>query len=441
MTSTDVDRPLPEVGDLAEAPIFDAVDERKLALIQGTVAKNATREEVGAFLQLAAKYELDPFAHEIWCAKGKGKDGGTGRLLIMVGRDGLRKIAQRNGIHVDGDVVHQHDRFDVVRSSDGNRTVEHAWGRPEDRGPIIGAWAECREGGPLGKPLGFFYAAISEYKPTSEGMLKYSPWGTQESVMILAAAERQALRQATPLSGLLVEGEGEINNERALGEGAAPESRATLLDAIIDNIPIAQQDQAKDLIDEMNSLAPNSWSASKVEMIFKGKSAYNASVELTQIEKAIEELRERHALTPAEDIVEADVVEEDHRQPLAAETWECPQCHRELLSGDEACSGKLSEKDHPSNVQAVQVRREEPNSSDSADLQNEDAPSPEALEKVAVLRSREDELAERYATADGREEEELGIELEQVRQAIRDLGATPTVDTEDGRVDQGSLPL
>ena len=198
MSTSELDRP--DAGELSAPLAIAGIDRKRWDLVKATVAKGASDQEVAMFLELAAKYDLDPFAKEVWCAKGSNTDGGEGRLLIMVGRDGLRKIAQRNNIHIDGDVVHEHDRFEVARSADGNRTVEHAWGRPEDRGPIVGAWAECREGGPLGKPLGFFYAALSEYKPTNEKKLKYSPWGTQESVMILAAAERQALRQATPLS-------------------------------------------------------------------------------------------------------------------------------------------------------------------------------------------------------------------------------------------------
>lgn len=278
-------------GGLGAAPVVAEIDRKKWELVKGTVAKGASDLEVAMFLELAAKYDLDPFAHEVWCAKGKSEDGREGRLLIMVGRDGLRKIAQRNNIHIDGDVVHSTDTFLVHRTSDGNRTVEHSWSGPGDRGEIIGAWAECRAGGPEGRPLGFFYAAMSEYKPTTAKKLQYSPWGSQESVMILAAAERQALRQATPLSGLLVEGEGEINDERALGRMQAPEDRGALLDAIIDNVPLEQQERAKDLVDEQNGLAPHSWSASKIELVFKGKSVYATSVELSAIEKAIEELR------------------------------------------------------------------------------------------------------------------------------------------------------
>lgn len=200
--------------DLYRPPIIDSIDPRRLALIKAQIAPGCNDAEVGHFLELCAHYGLDAFAREAWCAKGKN----GGKLLIMVGRDGLRKIGQRNGLHIDGDVVRANDEFTICRTPDGNRTVTHSYGNPAKRGDIIGAWAECRMGGPLGKPMGYFFAPLSEYMP--KGASDYSPWSKQVGVMILAAAERQAIRQATPLGGLLAFGEDEVINDNArLGDG------------------------------------------------------------------------------------------------------------------------------------------------------------------------------------------------------------------------------
>lgn len=87
---------------------------------------------------------------------------------------------------------------------------------------------------------------------------------------------------------------------------------AALERAIRTHLPEDLIGRAESDIKEMNSLAPNSWTASKIEMVFKDKKAYAASAELAQIEKAIEELRARpEATTPeaAEEVVEAEVVE------------------------------------------------------------------------------------------------------------------------------------
>jgi phage recombination protein Bet len=197
------------------APIIDEVDKRRLDLIRKTVAKGCTDAEIASFLELAARYDLDPFAHEIWCAKDKG-----GRLLLMVGRDGLRKIALRQGLYIDGDVVRAKDEFAVRRTEHG-RVVHHAYGLPEERGEIVGAWCDVTD--TAGRSVGYFYAPLSEYKPRNAS--EYSPWSKQTSTMILAAAERQALRQATPLGGLLAEGEDESARAQLTtgqGDGSEP---------------------------------------------------------------------------------------------------------------------------------------------------------------------------------------------------------------------------
>lgn len=191
---------------LTKPPVFDDVPARQIALLKSTVAKGATDPELATFLELARKYDLDPFAHEVWCAISQ-RDGGNRNVLIMVGRAGLRKIAQRQGLRIDGDVVRENDLFMVDRKPDGTRGVGHKYGmgKDEKRGSILGAWCEVVEQN--GRQRGFFFAPIEEYKPTNPNKLKYSPWGSQESTMILAAAERQAIAMATPLGGLHVESE------------------------------------------------------------------------------------------------------------------------------------------------------------------------------------------------------------------------------------------
>jgi len=319
---------------LAEQPLINQTDAQRLALIKATVAKDANDAEVGMFLELAAKYDLDPFAKEIWCAKGGSQDGGGGRLLIMVGRDGLRKIAQRNGLDPKGDVVRAEDVYEVewVDSEqdarqgewDANgcapfhRVTHKAKGMGSARGAIVGAWSRVVEKA-TGREAGWFEATTEEYKPTNAKKLQFSPWGTQEGVMTLAAAERQALRQATPLSGILVEGEGEINEERALGTGRTVPDHGALQDAILQHIPDEHRDRAMELMLEMNDLAPGSWSAGKVNMVFAGKTPYAVSAELGQIERQIEELRARPTPTEDEAIADAEVVDEPAAQDDARE--------------------------------------------------------------------------------------------------------------------------
>jgi hypothetical protein len=207
--TTALTEPVPGLPEaLTRKPIIDLLHEDQVKLLAARAQAGSKGEikrgELAAFLELAASYQLDPFAGEVWLAKGSND-----KVLIMVGRDGLRKIAQRSGLIMDGDVIHEKDTFEVQRTPQG-RFVRHSYGHPNERGEIVAAWCQVRTRPKLGHASherGFFVATVEEYAPTSENVLKYSPWGAQRSVMILAAAERQALRQATPLSGLVAQGE------------------------------------------------------------------------------------------------------------------------------------------------------------------------------------------------------------------------------------------
>lgn len=350
----DTSREVAVAAALSKALEIDTINRQRLALIKKTVAEGATDAEVGMFLELAAKYDLDPFAHEVWCVKGKGRDGSDGRLLIMVGRDGLRKIAARSSIHIDGDVVHENDEFTITRTPTGNRTVAHSYGKPQDRGELIGAWAECRAGGPLGRPLGFFYAPLEEYMPTNEAKLKYSPWGSQRSVMILAAAERQALRQATPLSGLLVEGEADRNLELEAGGIPTPAELQATINRVI---PAEHCSRAEELIHDMNALAPGTWTPGKAEMVFAGKTAYAITAEFSAMERAIDELRARGvqpavAEEPDGEPAEAEVVDEaeavvEPREPTPSEQRKIDRINElaEAIAGDELTEQQRSDAD------------------------------------------------------------------------------------------------
>src|SRR5690606_7312680 len=100
-------------------------------LIKATVAKGASDNELGLFLQLAGTYGLDPFAKEIWCIKY-----GNSPATIFTSRDGYLKIANARE-EMDGlvsDVVCENDVF--TRTQEG---VGHTYSFP--RGKIVGAYA------------------------------------------------------------------------------------------------------------------------------------------------------------------------------------------------------------------------------------------------------------------------------------------------------------
>lgn len=292
-----------DLGALARPPAFDLINERQLSLLRNRAAKGCSDSEIAQFLELCVAYKLDPYAQEVWCAKGRGSDGGEGRLLIMVGRDGLRKIAKRQGFELDGDIVREKDRFHVTRTPERQRVIEHEYeGSAEQRGPIVGAWAEAYD--QRGVQRGYFFAPLSEYRPKNERQLKYSPWGSQESVMILAAAERQAARQATPLGGLLVEGEDARINE------APADVPASLADRISEWAPDADTaDGILKVIKRAGYLGHAGLADyPTIELTLKGRPL--ADIELWIVEAWAELARFEGELTVAEGVADGEVVQD-----------------------------------------------------------------------------------------------------------------------------------
>lgn len=344
MSSTALDRVDP-IAALTEVPWIEQISPRQLELIQKTVAKGLNNAETGHFLEIARSLGMNPWANEIWAAKSKPKNGGEGKLLLMVGRDGLIGHAERNFddyLGYDSGVVYEHDDFERLpepaadaKTMKARAGVVHRQAHPKDRGDVVGAWAVCER---RGRPIRYFYAALDEYMPTSNGQLEYSPWGSAVAAMIEKVPISITHRTLCGLGSVYLEEE--VARARFDTEAAAtpiPESRAELESAIREHVPTKLADRACGLIMEADDLAPNSWSVAKVEMTFKGKTAYAISAEVAAIEKSVEELRarprsvvedlqEEHvaqggALADA-DVTDAEVVPDDGAQPASSEEAE-----------------------------------------------------------------------------------------------------------------------
>ena len=157
--------------------------------IRNTVAQGADDSELQMFLALATKYDLDPFAKEIWFVQMKGRNS------IITGRDGYLKIANRNP-NFDGmesDIVCAGDKFYKEGS-----IIRHAY-NSSNRGPIIGAYAVVYRKD-RSHPA-YFFAPFKEYNKNS------SVWTQYPSAMIIKVAESMALKRAFSISGLVTEEE------------------------------------------------------------------------------------------------------------------------------------------------------------------------------------------------------------------------------------------
>jgi phage recombination protein Bet len=195
-----------------------AYDSGQMALIKATVAKDCSDGELAMFLELCARYQLDPFAKQIWAAK---MGGSNGPVTIMVSRDGLLTLANRHSDFegMDGDIVRANDSFRKLHGPEG-LTVQHEVtnGSIKERGEIVGAWAVVYR---TDRRPTYFFAPYEQYKKGDK-----SPWAKQTDAMILKVAESMALRKAFSISGVV--GEDEMVPQRLTapgGDGGASEVR------------------------------------------------------------------------------------------------------------------------------------------------------------------------------------------------------------------------
>lgn len=194
----------------------------QVEVIRNLFAKGASEDELVVFLSIAQKYDLDPFAREIWCiceleddgSRKTDRNGQPRPPMIQASRAGWRKVAQRDPrcAGIEAAAVYSKDTF--RRLPDGR--VEHTIcldvtddGR-QDRGKIVGAyalvfrhdWARPAYAWASWQDYGVPQVSEREsrngqkYKPT------YSPWYRFPSAMIEKQAESMALRQAFPLGAI-----------------------------------------------------------------------------------------------------------------------------------------------------------------------------------------------------------------------------------------------
>lgn len=150
----------------------------ELATLKDTVGKGLTDPELGLFLAYAKRTGLDPFTRQIMAWKHGD------RMVLHVGIDGLRAVAERSGEYAGQAPV----KFDFTpKAEDGSQLLISAtatvyrkgWEHPVE---VTAYWCEY---------------APKEIKPDSS-------WDRLPTVMLGKVAEAAALRKAFPrdLSGL-----------------------------------------------------------------------------------------------------------------------------------------------------------------------------------------------------------------------------------------------
>ena len=265
------------------SPARYGFDPAQVRAIKSTVAKDCSDAELVMFLEVCARYGLDPFAKQAYAAKMGG-----GGVSIIVSRDGLLAHAHRQPdfVRLDCDVVRKGDTFEVA-FVDGKRMVKHSYGDPSARGEVIGAWAmvERRDHGST-----YFYAPLEEYKRSGP------IWQKHPSAMILKVAESYALRKAYSISGIV--GEAEVDVPRNLT--AQPTAvRVSQGPDFGDDPELAAS--LREAVERVREVSPDKWRPAKVNTLLHDATDEQRQALLAEIQadiKAAEEVE-----------VEAEVVE------------------------------------------------------------------------------------------------------------------------------------
>lgn len=206
MTGSELARTTAAITDRARA----MYDSNQISLIKSTVgAECANDAELALFIEVVARYELDPFAKQIWAIKIQGK------LQIVVSRDGLLALANRSPDFrgCQSYEVREFDEFEVFVDPEGHCQVKHRWLTQDGksthggadgmlRGPIIGAFAFVRREGHVDTQ---FFAYRAQYDKVQ------NVWRTHPTAMMIKCAEAMALRKAFSVSGVV--GEHEVARE------------------------------------------------------------------------------------------------------------------------------------------------------------------------------------------------------------------------------------
>lgn len=141
--------------------------------------------EIATFVQVADRYQLDPFLGEIWMAKDKGK------IIILTGRDAILKVARRDSTYLGyrSGLVHENDEFALDVQQDGSIVLAHKVTGIK-RGPLIGAYCVVYM---EGRPPVWVIRELADYQHLShkDNWKNYTP--DMLETRVIAAAHRRAV--------------------------------------------------------------------------------------------------------------------------------------------------------------------------------------------------------------------------------------------------------
>jgi hypothetical protein len=275
-------------------PARHQIDQAQLEVLRATVAKNLTAPEMAMFLEVSARYHLDPFLKHVFAAKFDGANGG---VTIFTGRDGLLHAARETGrfVRMQSAVVRKNDVFEVETRlgeplavlpegdpSEGaviggvTRLVHKRSGMGDDRGPIVGAYALVWK---AGDPEPYYAEAPwSEHGQhrQKDGNGRETTWtvGSRKGFpeqMMRKVPESIALRMCFGITGIVgAEELGDtperVQNLSDPGAAGGVASREVLVEWGEDDLGR----ELRELVEVANELLPGSWRPANVAMKING---------------------------------------------------------------------------------------------------------------------------------------------------------------------------
>lgn len=285
----------------------DSYDPRQVGLLKD-LAKGAPPPVFEQFLELSARYELDPFMGQIWLAQMSGQNGANGGWVVMVGRDGLLAMANRSpdfmglrsGVVYSADVfkkwedeetnetkIKHESRWQIAK--DDNGTTIRAEGAPlKTRGKILGAWALVYRHGRM--PT-YWFAEYDQYLPKSEAKREKGPWSQYDDAMIAKCAQSTALRLSFSISGLVV---AEEVSTRVIQAGVQAIGTPQEIDWGGDGEIAAR---LMVLFDKCNEIETGAWLPAKIRVTLRGKNDEQRLLLVQELEAWIVE--HGHEVPPA----------------------------------------------------------------------------------------------------------------------------------------------
>lgn len=83
-----------ELVPFSQSLAIEQYDDKMLGVIQATVAKGTTQDELALFLEFCQATELNPFKKEVYCIVREGRNRS---VAYQIGIDGFRKMGHANG--------------------------------------------------------------------------------------------------------------------------------------------------------------------------------------------------------------------------------------------------------------------------------------------------------------------------------------------------------